>query len=146
MTELRDKPGLSRAPVIVGCGSIEWQWYCHLNPRIYSIDDYGFSSYLDSVTEEVLMRLLMKILIPAKQGDIAVADESMPAVLNAFIAAADPESSYFYLENGKRAAIFIFEEKRQDKLMAYNEKFFAKLDAAIWITPVLNHKELQKHL
>jgi hypothetical protein len=92
------------------------------------------------------MRLLMKILIPVKSGNNAIADKSMPRAFNDFIASAEPESSYFFLEEGKRAAIFILEEKRQDHLMAYNEKFFSALGAEIWITPVLNQKELQKHL
>lgn len=55
-------------------------------------------------------------------------------------------SPLIFLEDGKRGAIFILEEKRQDHLMAYNEKFFSALNAEIWITPVLNQKELQKHL
>ncbi|WHI49427.1 hypothetical protein P3339_13180 [Microbulbifer sp. MLAF003] len=88
----------------------------------------------------------MKILIPVKPGNNSIADKSMSAVFNEFVASADPESSFFFLEDGKRAAIFIFEEKRQDKLMAYNENFFAVLGAEIWVTPVLTHKELKKHM
>lgn len=41
------------------------------------------------------MRLLMKILIPVKSGNNAIADKSMSRVFNDFIASAEPESSYF---------------------------------------------------
>ncbi|SHE65930.1 hypothetical protein SAMN04487965_0372 [Microbulbifer donghaiensis] len=92
------------------------------------------------------MRLLMEVLIPVARGNAAVADKSMSAAINRFIDAAKPEAAFFHLKEGKRAAIFIFEEMKQDKLMAHNEAFFAALDAEIWITPTLNLAELQKHL
>ncbi|BBM03812.1 hypothetical protein GL2_38860 [Microbulbifer sp. GL-2] len=92
------------------------------------------------------MRLLMKILVPVKSGNKSIADKSMSSVFSDFVASANPEASFFFIEDGKRAGIFIFEEKRQDHLMAYNEKFFSVLGAEIWVTPVLNYKELQKHM
>ncbi|WP_444941461.1 hypothetical protein ACJJI3_03065 [Microbulbifer sp. ZKSA004] len=101
---------------------------------------------ITSTTARIKMRLLMKLLIPAKAGNKSIADDSMSVAMNDFIASANPEASYFFLEQGKRAAIFIFEENCQDQLMTYNEKFFAAFDAEIWITPTLNLKELQLNL
>lgn len=88
----------------------------------------------------------MEVLIPVEKGNASVADKSMPAAINKFIDAAKPEAAFFHLKDGRRAAIFVFEEMRQDKLMEYNEAFFAALNAEIWITPTLNLAELQKHL
>ncbi|MCO1335897.1 hypothetical protein MO867_16295 [Microbulbifer sp. OS29] len=83
------------------------------------------------------MRLLMKVLMPAKAGNKAIADDSMSVAINNFIASANPEAAYFLLDQGKRTALFIFEEKCQDQLMVYNERFFVVFDAEIWITPVI---------
>jgi hypothetical protein len=88
----------------------------------------------------------MQVLIPVEKGNSAIADKSMPAAFNEFIASAKPEAAYFHLWEGKRAAIFIFEETQQDKLMVQNEAFFAALDAEIRITPTLSLDELQSHL
>ncbi|SDZ82993.1 hypothetical protein [Microbulbifer marinus] len=92
------------------------------------------------------MRLFMEVLIPVEKGNASVVDKSMSAALNRFIDAAKPEAAFFHLREGKRAAIFVFEEMKQDKLVEYNEAFFSTLNAEIWITPTLNLAELQKHL
>lgn len=92
------------------------------------------------------MRLLMEVLIPVEKGNEAVADGSLSKAFEEFIATAQPEAAYFHLWQGKRAALFIFEETKQDKLMAYNENLFAVMNAEITITPTLSHKELNQHL
>ncbi|WP_323844457.1 hypothetical protein [Microbulbifer magnicolonia] len=92
------------------------------------------------------MRLLMQVLIPVEKGNASYADKSMSAAISEFIEAAKPEAAYFHVWQGKRAAVFIFEETQQDKLMAHNEALFAALNAEIWITPTLSLAELQKHL
>ncbi len=92
------------------------------------------------------MRLLMEVQIPVEKGNSSKADGSMEKAIQAFIASAQPESAYFHLRNGKRAAIFVFEESRPENLMEYNEALFAALDAEIRIEPVLNLEELKSQL
>ena len=92
------------------------------------------------------MRLLMEVLIPVGRGNKAVVDGSMSKAIDDFMASAKPEAAYFSLREGKRAAIFVFEETQQDKLMAHNEALFAALDAEITIVPTLSHAELKNHL
>jgi len=92
------------------------------------------------------MRLMMQVLIPVEKGNSSVLDGSMEAALNNFMKSAEPSAAYFYLSEGKRAALFIIEETEQSKLMGYNEALFAALNADISITPVLSREEISEHL
>lgn len=53
-------------------------------------------------------------------------------------------ASYFALENGKRMGILIFEETDQARMPAINEPFFAAVDAAIEIQPVLMVENMER--
>ncbi|MFC6631766.1 hypothetical protein [Microbulbifer taiwanensis] len=92
------------------------------------------------------MRLMMQVLIPVDKGNAGVADGSLPAAIEEFVKAANPEAAYFHLSDGKRAATFIFEEKEQAKLVEYNETFFEVMNAEICIQPVLLLEELRGNL
>lgn len=92
------------------------------------------------------MRLLMEIVIPVEKGNAAASDGSLQKAFDDFVAEAKPEAAYFFLRQGKRAALFVFEEKSQKQLVAYNEKLFVALDAEISIQPVLSHGELSAQL
>ncbi|MFI2810992.1 MULTISPECIES: hypothetical protein [Microbulbifer] len=88
----------------------------------------------------------MEVRIPVEKGNDSKADGSMAEVLKAFIESANPEAAYFHLWEGKRDAVFVFEETNQAKLMEYNEVLFAALDAEIRIQPTLSLKELMSNL
>ena len=92
------------------------------------------------------MRLLMQVVIPVEKGNASALDGSMEAAFNNFMNMANPSVAYFFLHEGKRAALFIFEETNQSKLMNYNEALFAALNADITITPVLSREEIREHL
>ncbi len=61
--------------------------------------------------------------MPVKSENNAITDKSMPRVFNDLITTANPESSCFYLEDGKRAAIFVLKQKRQYHVMTFNKNF-----------------------
>ena len=88
----------------------------------------------------------MEVVIPVEKGNAAATEGSLNKVFDDFIAAAQPEGAFFCLRNGKRAALFIFEETQPGNLMAYNERLFAALNAEISIQPVLTHAELSNQL
>lgn len=92
------------------------------------------------------MRLMMQVLIPVEKGNNAVADGTMSTAMKQFADLVKPEAAYFFVSEGKRAAIYIFEESDQAKLVQYNEPLFAALNADIRITPVLTVDELKDGL
>lgn len=91
------------------------------------------------------MRLMMEVTIPAAAGNESIKNGSMASAFKNFTQNAKPEAAYFYLRDGKRAALFILEETDQAKLMTYNEALFAAFDAEISIQPVLSQQELQSN-
>jgi hypothetical protein len=92
------------------------------------------------------MRLMLKFTIPVDKGNAAAADGSLGAAIDALIERVEPEAAYFMLEQGERGGIVIFEESDQARLTTINEPLFAKLDAAIEITPVLTADDLRRGL
>jgi len=92
------------------------------------------------------MRLMLKFTIPVERGNAAAKDGSLGQAIDALIEQVKPEAAYFMLEQGKRAGIVVFNETDQSRLPGILEPFFAKLEAAIEIQPVVDLAELRKGL
>ncbi len=92
------------------------------------------------------MRLMLKFIIPVEKGNEAAANGEIESAILAMIDQVKPEAAYFTLEDGKRAGMVIFETTDPVRLTEINEPMFAKLNAAIWIVPVLTLEDLRKGL
>jgi hypothetical protein len=90
------------------------------------------------------MKLMLRFAIPVEKGNEAAADGSLSIAINELKNAVKAESVYLFTENGERAGIVIFEESESARLPIINEPFFAAVDAAIDITPVVELKDLMK--
>ena len=55
------------------------------------------------------MRMLLRATIPTDAGNAGMKDGSMMETLNSILGDANPEAVYFYLENGRRTCMMIFE-------------------------------------
>jgi hypothetical protein len=55
-----------------------------------------------------------------------------------------PEAAYFFPEDGKRTALFVFEMNDSSQLVPIVEPLFTNLDAAVHITPVMNSEDLER--
>ena len=73
-------------------------------------------------------------------------DEHELGAVSRLIEQVKPEAAYFMLEQGKRAGIVVFDETDQSRLPGILEPFFATLEAAIDIQPVVDLAELRKGL
>ncbi|MEM7026489.1 MAG: DUF3303 family protein [Pseudomonadota bacterium] len=92
------------------------------------------------------MRLMLKFTIPVAKGNAAAAQGTIDKAIEALVAQVKPEAAYFFLENGKRAGLVVFEATDQTQMPAINEPLFAALDAAIEIQPVMNLEDLERGL
>ncbi len=92
------------------------------------------------------MRLMMRFKIPVEKGNEAAANGSLPKVLKDLVGQLKAEAAYFYVQDGKRAGMIVFEESDASRLPAINEPMFAKLNVEIDITPALNLEDLLKNL
>ena len=92
------------------------------------------------------MRLMLRFTIPVEKGNEAAADGSISQTIKELVDQVQAESAYFYVQDGKRAGMIVFEESDVTRLTAINEPLFAKLNAEIDIMPVLNLSDLLKNL
>ncbi len=92
------------------------------------------------------MRIMLRFTIPVEKGNEAVADGSISQAIRDLVNQVKVESAYFYLQDGKRGGMVVFEESDAARLTAINEPLFAKLNAEIDIQPVLNLEDLLKEL
>lgn len=92
------------------------------------------------------MRTMLRWTVPVEKGNQAIADGSLPKAFETLFAMIKPEATYFYPENGKRAALAVFDMKDPSEVAQIAEHLFASLDADLSFTPVMNADDLQKAL
>jgi hypothetical protein len=92
------------------------------------------------------MRTLMKIKIDTEAGSRAIADGSLPQVMEQTLGALQPEAAYFGPENGVRTAFIVFDMQDPSQLPALTEPLFSKLGATVEMFPVMNREDLQTGL
>ncbi len=92
------------------------------------------------------MRTMLKIQMPAAAGNAAVADGSLATVIERLTASIKPEVAYFYPEDGRRAALMVFDMTESSQLPSIVEPLFMGLEATVEFTPVMNAQELQEGL
>lgn len=89
---------------------------------------------------------MLRFTIPVERGNEAAKDGTLRAAIDALIERTQPEAAYFTLDGGERAGMIFFEVDDQARLAEINEPFFAAVDAAIDIAPVLTLDDLRRGL
>lgn len=90
------------------------------------------------------MRMLLRATIPTGAGNARFKDGSMKATLDSILGDVNPEAVYFYLENGRRTCIIIFEMDDVSQLPAIVEPWFLSMEADITLVPVMNGEDFEK--
>lgn len=84
------------------------------------------------------MRTLLRVSLPVETGNISVKDGALARTIESFSRKYMPEAAYFYLEGGRRTALFVFDLADQTHIPGVAEMFFVGLDAEVYLTPVMN--------
>ena len=92
------------------------------------------------------MRMMMKVQMDTEAGSNAVADGSMPQLMQDMMERLQPESAYFGPEDGMRTAFIVFDLQDPSQLPSISEPFFSKVKANVRMFPVMNREDLQKGL
>src|SRR5438270_14032078 len=93
------------------------------------------------------MRTMLKVsLADMAAGNRAISDGSIPKTIQSFSETAKPEASYFFVENGVRTALFVFDMKDASEIPGLLEPFFMNFNAKTELIPVMNGDELQRGL
>jgi hypothetical protein len=89
---------------------------------------------------------MLKISMPNEAGNKAIKDGSLPKTIEALMQDLRPEASYFYPENGKRTALFVFDMQDASQLAEIGERMWLNLNAEVSIIPVMNAQDLKSGL
>jgi hypothetical protein len=91
------------------------------------------------------MRVMMKVQMDTEAASRAIADGSLPDVMQETLGQLQPEAAYFGPDNGIRTAFIVFDQD-PSRLPPITEPLFSKLKANIQMFPVMDREDLQKGL
>jgi hypothetical protein len=92
------------------------------------------------------MRTMIRIKIPVESGNRAFKDGTLQETLMGALERLKPEAAYFFPEHGLRTAFMVVDIKDSSEIPPIVEPFFARLDAAVEIFPVMNAEDLKNGL
>lgn len=92
------------------------------------------------------MRTVVRITPDIEKGNAAIASGTMQKVIANTIDQLKPEASYFFADNGKRSAFFVFDLKDQSDIPVIAEPWFTQMNATVEFYPCMNAQDLEKAL
>jgi hypothetical protein len=92
------------------------------------------------------MRMMLRIWMPVESGNAAIKDGSLPRTILGIIEKLKPEAAYFFPDQGKRSALYVFNMQDTAQLPSLVEPLFLGMNAEVKLTPVMNAEDLQKGL
>ncbi|HVU90648.1 MAG TPA: hypothetical protein VHC23_00360 [Jatrophihabitans sp.] len=92
------------------------------------------------------MRCLLKISIDTAAGNRAIADGTLPKLMDQLMEATKPEAAYFGTESGDRTAFIFFDYADASDMPMIAEPLFSALEARVSMIPVMNSDDLRKGL
>ena len=88
------------------------------------------------------MRTMLKFRMEVEAANKAARNGILKEVMDQTIKEIKPEATYFTLENGHRTGMMFFDLKDSSMLPVIAEPLFNRLNAELFITPVMTEKEL----
>jgi hypothetical protein len=92
------------------------------------------------------VRTLLKVSMPVEKGNEAIKSGALQQTLQSVMETLKPEAAYFYPEDGRRTALYVFDMEGSWQLPATVEPLFQNLGASVLLTPVMNGEDLQRGL
>jgi hypothetical protein len=92
------------------------------------------------------VRMMMKVKMDTEAGSRAIADGSMPQLMQDVLGRLQPEAAYFGPEDGIRTAFLVFDLKDPSDLPTIAEPLFSRVKATVQMFPVMDQADLQKGL
>ena len=92
------------------------------------------------------MRMMLRVLMPVEAGNAAIKDGSLPRAITALVERLKPEAAYFFPDEGKRSALYVFDMQNASQIPPLVEPLFLGMNAEIRLSPVMNFDDLQKGL
>ena len=90
--------------------------------------------------------MMLKVQMDTEAASNAIADGSMPQLLEGMMERLQPESAYFGPEDGVRTAFIVFDLEDPSQIPSISEPMFSKVKANLRMFPVMDRADLQKGL
>ncbi|WP_211244586.1 DUF3303 family protein [Actinospica robiniae] len=92
------------------------------------------------------MRVLMTVQMDTEKANKAIADKSLPQIMQSVLEQIKPEAVYFGALEGRRTAYIVFDLEDAAGIPAVAEPFFQHLHAKVDFVPVMDFKDVQAGL
>lgn len=92
------------------------------------------------------MRMMMKVQLPAADGNRAIKDGSLPELVRKTLETSKAEAAYFTTMDGLRTMIAVFDLKAAPDIVRIAEPLFMGINARVDFLPCMNAEELKSGL
>ena len=90
------------------------------------------------------MRMLLKIQVPAQEGNTGLKDGIFKKIVDHFQAEFKPEAIYFLAQDGLRTGMIFVDMKDPSQIPAMAEPWFQAMNVKVELTPVMILADLEK--
>lgn len=90
--------------------------------------------------------VMLQFTFPVERGNEAIASGEWDRVMDQVFDILNPQSAYFYLQDGQRAGMFVYELVESEELTRVNEMLFQALDASVEQQIVMDALQLRQGL
>jgi hypothetical protein len=90
--------------------------------------------------------MMLRFKIPVDKGNEAVEDGTLAETIEELVDDLKPEATYFYADDGDRAALMVFDMTDASQCAEIAERLFQELEAQVELLPVMNADELRRGL
>jgi hypothetical protein len=87
--------------------------------------------------------MMVKIQVPTEEGSQALKDGSMETLISESLAAMNPECAYFFLEEGLRTMLAVFDMQSTSDMVPLLEPAMMELNAEVQLLPVMTLEDLK---
>lgn len=92
------------------------------------------------------MRMLLKATLDNQKASEAIQAGTLGDAMQRVMEQLQPEAAYFYPEDGRRTAIFVFDMKDPSQLPMITEPFFQNTGADVRVTPAMDANDMRSGL
>jgi hypothetical protein len=92
------------------------------------------------------MRMLLLAQVGTESGNQALKSDNLPQMLRATLDKINPESTYFFVLDGKRTMVTVFDLKQASDLPGIAEPLMMVGDVSITVTPCMTREETRAAL